>query len=95
MHSDDTASIHRRLDRLDRKLDQIVEAVTKQVTICGPSRERLDAVYATVYGNGRDGLMTRIVRLETVRRVWWNIAAAGLGLLSAIVASLVTWLLGR
>jgi hypothetical protein len=52
-------------------------------------------VYATVYGNGRDGLMTRIVRLETVRRVWWNIAAAGLGLLSAIVASLVTWLLGR
>jgi hypothetical protein len=95
MHGDDMTSIYSRLDRLDGKLDQIMEAVTQQVTICGPSRAKLDAVCNTVYGNGRDGLVTRIDRLETIRRVAWHMAAATVGLLSAIVGSLITWLLAR
>jgi hypothetical protein len=88
-------SIYRRLDRLDSKLDQIMEAVTQQVTICGPARARLDTVCSTVYGNGREGLVTRIDRVETIRRVTWHTAAAALGLVSAILGSLITWLLGK
>jgi hypothetical protein len=76
-------------------LDQIVEALTQQVTICGPSRAKLESLCNTVYGNGRDGLVTRIDRLETVRRVAWHVAAVTLGLFSATVGSLITWLLGR
>jgi hypothetical protein len=95
MQNDDMIPIYSRLDRLEAKLDQIVEALTQQVTICGPSRAKLESLCNTVYGNGRDGLITRIDRVETVRRVAWHVAAVTLGLVSAIAGSLITWLLGR
>ena len=66
MTHDEAAAIHQRLDRLDQKLDKIVEAVTTQVAICSPTRAKLAALCETVYGNGQVGLLRKVERLETV-----------------------------
>jgi hypothetical protein len=95
MIDEELLAIHQRLDRLDAKLDQIVTALTSQVAICGPEREKLDTICHAVYGNGRDGLVTRLARLETARRVWGNVVAALLGLLSGVGVTLLAWLLGK
>jgi hypothetical protein len=87
--------LDRRLQRLEQKVDVIVEAVTRQVTICAPTRARLDTMCKTVYGNGRDGLTSRVARLETVRRFWGSLAAGVLGLLSGTLLTVLAWVLNR
>jgi len=67
MSQDELQAINARLDREDEKLDQIMQAVTRQVAICEPTRTRVAALCDTVYGNGQDGLKGRVSTLETVR----------------------------
>ena len=86
MTHDEARALHERLDRQDEKLDRIVEAVTRQVAICGPTRARLDAVCLTVYGDGQDGLIRKIERLETVR----EIGSKGFWALVSLVAAVVS-----
>ena len=95
MSGEELQSIYQRLERIEVKLDAIGAHVTQQTTICGPSRQRLDAVCTTIYGNGHEGLVTRVSRLETVRRLWANAAAASVGLLSGITLTVLAWLLGK
>jgi len=91
-----------RLDRQDEKLDRIVEAVTRQVAICGPTRVRLDALCETVYGDGQEGLIRKIERLETVHKIgskgFWAlvslVAAVVSGAILAIGGTLLAWLKG-
>jgi hypothetical protein len=95
MTTDETLALHQRLDRLEDKLDQIATAVTRQVAVCGLSRGKFESLCETVYGNGREGLVTRVARLETVRKFWAAAAAALAGLFSGIVVTIVAWLLGK
>lgn len=88
-------AIQQRLDRVEDKLDQIVEAVTRQGAVGDAARERLDAVCQTLYGNGHDGLLTRVDRLETMRRLTAQVAAGVIGLLSGLSVSLLGWLLEK
>jgi hypothetical protein len=89
MNKDEAQSIHDRLDRQNEKLDRIVEAVTMQVAICGPTRARLDAVCESVYGNGQDGLVRKVERLETVREIGSKGFWAMVSLVSAVVSGAI------
>ena len=89
MTHDDAQAIHDRLDRQDEKLDRIVEAVTRQVAICGPTRARLAGVCESVYGNGQNGLIRKVERLETVRAMRSKGFWAVVSLVSAIVSGAI------
>lgn len=91
----DLAPIHQRLDRIEKKLDEVAVTLTRQVAVCRPARAQLDAVCQSVYGNGRDGLACRVARLETVRRVWGELAAAAIGLISGAGMTVLAWMLGK
>lgn len=95
MTADELQALYHRLDRMDEKLDQVVTTISRRDGICAMSRERLDAVYVAVYGNGREGLQARVTRLETVRRLWATAASIVLGLLSGVCLTVLAWLLGR
>ena len=95
MSTDDVQSIHQRLDRLDDRLNELFGTLAQQVAVCGPSRAKLEAMSQTLYGNGREGLVTRIDRLETMRHFGGQALAALLGLLSGLSVAVLTWLLGR
>jgi len=84
-----------RLDRIERKLDELLVASARQAAICQPARRQLAQVERAVYGNGRDGLLTRVARLETVRRLANHAVAAAIGLGSALLTALLTWWLER
>jgi len=79
-------AIHDRLDKQDEKLDKIMQAVTRQVAVCEPTRTRMAAVCDTVYGNGQNGLKNRVTALETVR----EIRGKGFWALVALVSSIVS-----
>ena len=96
MSQDDLQPIAERLDhqdeKLDRhgeKLDQIMQAVTRQVAICEPTRERLNEVCDTIYGNGKDGLEGKVRVLETVREIGGKGFWALVGLVSTIIAGAI------
>ena len=89
MTHDEARALHERLDRQDEKLDKIVEAVTRQVAICGPARARLDAVCETVYGDGQDGLIRKIERLETAHEIGSKGFWALVSLVSAVVSGAI------
>ena len=102
MTRDEARALHERLDRQDEKLDKIVEAVTRQVAVCGPTRARLDAVCDTVYGDGQNGLIRKVERLETVREIgskgFWAmvslVSAVVSGAILAVGGTLLGWLKG-
>ena len=102
MTHDEARALHYRRDRQDEKLDRIVEAVTRQVVVCGPTRARLDAVCETVYGDGQNGLIRKVQRLETVREIgskgFWAlvslVSAIVSGAILAVGGTLLGWLKG-
>lgn len=102
MTSDEAQRITERLDRHEAKLDRIMEAVAVQVTTCSAARGRLVDLEATVYGNGRDGLVREVEQLKTVRKIgsrgFWALVALVSSIVSgAILAaggSLLAWMKG-
>lgn len=95
MTSDELQMMSQRLDRLEQKLDEIFTLVTRQQAVCSPEHSKFEGVCMVLYGNGRDGLITRVARLETTRRMWGTLIAALFGLLSGMIVALTTWWLGR
>ena len=95
MTTDELQMMSQRLDRLEQKLDEIFRLVTRQQAYCGPERSKFDGVCTVLYGNGRDGLITRVARLETTRRLWGTLIAALFGLMSGLIVAVTTWWLGR
>ena len=89
MTATETQMLVDRLDSIDTKLGMVVEKVTAQVAICGPTRKRVDGVCATVYGNGGTGLKTEVAQLKTVSgmrsRGFWVV----IGLISTVVSGTV------
>ena len=102
MSPNEAQTIHDRLDRqdekLNEKLDQIIQAVTRQVAVCEPTRTRVAAVCDTVYGNGQDGLKGRVKTLETVREIgskgFWALVALASGAILAGGGALLAWMKG-
>jgi len=93
MRSDELQAIHARMERLEGKLDDLLAAVSAQVASCEPCRQRLDTTFQAIYGNGRDGLVTRVDRLEMVRRLSIQLAAGVLGAISGVLLTLLAWFL--
>ncbi len=89
MSNDEIRSLHERLDRLDDKLDRIAETVTRQAAICGTTRARLAALDATVCGDGQEGLLRKVERLETVHRIGSRGFWALVSLVSAVVSGAI------
>ena len=87
--------IDRRLQRLEEKLDVIMDAVTREAAMSVTARARLDGMYKTVYGNGTEGLISRVAHLEASRRFWASTAAAAMGLVIGSLLTVLTWLLDR
>jgi hypothetical protein len=95
MTTDELQMMSQRLDRLDQKLDEIFAASTRQQALCEPCQRKLDAVYVAIYGNGREGLLARVERLETVRRLSDALIVGLVGAISGIAVSVINWFLGR
>lgn len=95
MTNDDFQAIYQKLDRHEQKLEQIIESLASHKALCEPIRARLEGVCLSVYGNGRDGLMTRVDRLETSRRMAGQLIAALIGLLTGAAGAALAWLLER
>lgn len=93
MTADELQAIYQRLDRHEQKLEQIMESVVAHTAVCEPMQSRLEAVSLSIYGNGRDGLTTRVDRLETTRRMAGQLIAAIVGLLTGAAGAAIAWLL--
>lgn len=77
MSTDDIERLHHRMDSMERMTLEVRDNVRDLVTAAGHQqstctermggvKESLDAVYKTLYGNGRKGLDDRVTALETV-----------------------------
>lgn len=54
------------LHAIYEKLDELKVAIATQSTLCGQCLPRLGDLEATVKGNGRKGLLSRVARVEVV-----------------------------
>jgi len=95
MTNDEHQAIHQRLDRHGEKLEQIIEALASHTAVCEPMQSRLEAIGLSLYGNGRAGLITRVDRLETSRRLAGQVVAVVVGLLTGAAGTALAWLLER
>lgn len=55
-----------RLAAIFDKLDELTKAVATHSAICGQCGPRLHDLETTVRGNGRSGILGRLVRIEVV-----------------------------
>jgi len=95
MSDEEYRDIDRRLQRLEEKLDVIMDATTRQAAICTSSRTKLDDMYKIVYGNGHEGLTTRLARIEATRHFWTSATTGVLGMLSGALLAVLAWLLDK
>ncbi len=90
----DWDSMAERLDRLETKLDRIAEVVNRQEALSSMALQRLEALSRTIFGNGDDGLLCKVERLETVRQIGSRGFWALVSLVSAIVSGTIVTLTG-
>lgn len=88
----DWQSIAERLDRLETKLDRIAEVVNRQEALSSLALQRLEALSRTIFGNGDDGLLCKVERLETARQIGSRGFWALVSLVSAIVSGTIVTL---
>ncbi|MCS7306269.1 MAG: hypothetical protein NZ602_14320 [Thermoguttaceae bacterium] len=81
-----------RLDRLEGKLDRIAEISTRQEALTSLALQRLEAMSRTIFGNGDDGLLCKVERLETVGQIGSRGFWAMVSLVSAIVSGTIVTL---
>lgn len=74
-----------RLGRIESKLDDLRETVATSCALHDACRKQQQEHHATLYGNGRDGLRSRVESLEHSRRL----ARAGFGALWAVILAAV------
>ena len=89
MTSEQLQLIYDRLDKQDEKLDHIMELAASLSAVCPQHRARLDALCATVHGNGHEGLVRKVERLETVREIGSRGFWALVSLVSAVVSGTI------
>ena len=83
------------LQAINEKLERIMESLDSHASACELVQSRLEAISLSIYGNGRDGLITRVDRLETTRRMAGQLIAALVGLLTGAAGTAIAWLLGH
>lgn len=88
MTHDDLQSIHQRLDILAERLSEIHAAVTAQQAVCQGARAKIERHEQLLLGNGREGIQTRLERLETVSALRGRGFWAAVAFLSALVSGL-------
>jgi|GEM_PF-2374491 hypothetical protein len=88
----DWQTVLERLDRLESKLDRIAEVVNRQEALSSLALQRLEALSRTIFGNGQDGLLCKVERLETVRQIGSRGFWALVSLVSAIVSGTIVTL---
>lgn len=90
----DWETMTERLDRLEGKLDRIAEVTNRQEALTSLALQRLEALSRTIFGNGDDGLLCKVERLETVRQIGSRGFWALVSLVSAIVSGAIVTLTG-
>lgn len=75
-----------RLGRIEDKLDRLIETTAASVALHDACRRQQREHHATLYGNGRDGIKTRVESLEHFR----GLVRIGIGVLWAAIGSAVT-----
>lgn len=87
MSTDDIKRIHNRMDSLEQVLRNMSDVLIRHTTLEDSAIEKLSEVRSTLYGNGKPGIVTRVDRLETTRKVWMQAATATIGFLSGLIAT--------
>lgn len=90
----DWDSLIERLDRVEAKLDRIVEVTSRQEALTSLTLQRLETLNRTIFGNGEDGLLCKVERLETVRQIGSRGFWALVSLVSAVVSGTIVTLSG-
>jgi len=88
----DWQTVLERLDRLESKLDRLAEHAARQESLTALAIQRLDSMSRTIFGNGDDGLLCKVERLETVRQIGSRGFWALVSLVSAIVSGTIVTL---
>ncbi len=90
----DCDSLIERLDRVEAKLDRIVEVTSRQEALTSLTLQRLETLNRTIFGNGEDGLLCKVERLETVRQIGSRGFWALVSLVAAVVSGTIVTLSG-
>lgn len=75
-----------RLRSIEEKQDRLLELVTANNATHQGCMARQTEHHVTLYGNGNDGLKTRVERLETVSKVKRVIVTSAVAIVSALAA---------
>lgn len=88
MNSDEAKAIYERVDVLAEKIDRLAAINAGQQATCRAMCTMLERTHSAVYGNG-DGLIRKVERLETARKIggkgFWALVAC----LSAVVSGAI------
>ena len=67
MTDSDIAGVYKRLDSLSVRLSEIKRDITRIQNRCAPCSELVKMHQEAIDGNGKDGIRTKVTRLETGR----------------------------
>jgi hypothetical protein len=59
--------IYEKLDDITQKQDHLLQTVTEIEAKCGPCSVMIDSHQRTLHGNGKEGLVTRMMAMERGR----------------------------
>lgn len=92
MHEDHSWEL---LTRVDAKVDALQHTVTafiaRQEEVCANQREKADRIYATMYGNGKPGLVETVRRLDEADAFRRKLVTASVALILTNIGTIVTF----
>lgn len=91
MTAEDSARLHQRIDTAVEKIEAAAERLTHIEAACPLHTERLVAVELSLFGNGKNGLMTRVDRIEQKARAVWAAIGMVVGLVGAAAGAVGMW----
>ena len=81
-----------RMDRAIEKIEAVAVALAAIMPRCSQHDGRLVKLETAVGGNGREGLMTRVDRIEQKALAVWTMAGGTIALVSAAAGAVASWL---
>lgn len=89
MTQDEAQAIHARLEKIEVKLEKVVQAIAVYASQREACMELQASLKRAVWGNGRDSLDTRITKLEILSGLRGKSFWAMVAFISAAIAGLV------